>query len=236
MDRCVSRPHGPSRRPGYWHRPDDASTDSYGRRSARARVRIGVRAFDHAQQQVRVSPRPRIRHLVRPYESWHDWIAEMRPACCHTAVANAARPPSPVKPPSDPDCQPGSFTSQLMQRSSVQRFPMPHFGQSFSPSVEVANGDSRGGSRARRCLRRIASVATMPSVAASVMARSCCVWSMSKPRWPVPLPSKPRLTRCGQPTLRFCRQTRGLNVWQDSRRLRRPDRSAGYPGPYRPHR
>ncbi len=43
-----------------------------------------------------------------------------------------------------------------MHVRSVQRLPIPQFGQRFSPSVDVPNGLSRdAASRSRRCRRLI---------------------------------------------------------------------------------
>ena len=120
----------------------------------------GVRAFGHAQQQVDMSPPPRIRHLVRPYESWHDSTAETRAARCHAGVP-ATQGPVPrgapprrgpchagphhaasherrptldsVKPPSDPDRQ------RRRSRSSDVRWRDQHAAR----TIEASNRPSR---------------------------------------------------------------------------------------------
>ena len=62
---------------------------------------------------------------------------------------------------------------QVMQVRSVQRLPMPHLGQRFSPSVDVPNGLSRvASSRSRRCRFTINRMATTPTATAIASARS----------------------------------------------------------------
>ena len=121
----------PARLLGYRHRPDDASTDSYGRRSGHARARIGVQASGHAQQQVELSPRPRFRRLVRPYESWHDWIAETRAACRHAGTlprGGHERGPTPDPRPPSSLLRSGPSARQLhvAADAAVVRPEIPH--------------------------------------------------------------------------------------------------------------
>jgi hypothetical protein len=91
---------------------------------------------------------------------------------------------------------------------------MPHRGHSVSPSVEVANGDSLGGSRARRRPRRMPRIATMPTHAARMIARNCRGWSMSNAPELAPSPrcasASATARREGHPTpLRATHETPG---------------------------
>ena len=78
--------------------------------------------------------------------------------------------------------QPLSGARQAMQALSVQRLPMPHFGQTFIPSVETPNGESLPsgvvGGLGRERIRPSAASAT---TAATASRRSRWVWSTAEP-------------------------------------------------------
>ena len=148
-----------------------------------------------------MSPRPRIRHLVRPYESWHDSTAETRAACCH-AGASATRGPrhaagherrptlDPVKPPSDPDRQPGS------SRSSDVRWR----DRNAAPTIEASIRPSRRARLLTDVDLPLSRASVFDSTTSRVVDRSdrtvvdrrfdasCVSWTRRRPRglWPAP--------------------------------------------------
>jgi hypothetical protein len=78
--------------------------------------------------------------------------------------------------PSGGDDYPGNRFPQFEQFESVTRFPVPHDGHRFMPSVLAAKGDSRAASSAdRRTRRRIIRTATIPTIANATTSRSCVV-------------------------------------------------------------